>query len=200
MSLVGAVNAAEAVVMGCSAGGLHALKVVLATLRPARKVPILVVCHTASDDLQGLARLLEICSAWPVREARERERPEPGVVQLAPSGYHLLVEPSGELSLSVDGRVSFARPSIDVLFETAAMAYGPRLIGVIMTGANHDGARGLAAIRQRGGIAIVETPATAEVATMPQAALTLAGADHQASLERMGALITQLIDPRPIHP
>ena len=80
------------------------------------------------------------------------------------------------------------------------MAYGPRLIGVIMTGANHDGARGLAAIRQRGGIAIVETPATAEVATMPQAALTLAGADHQASLERMGALITQLIDPRPIHP
>lgn len=186
----------EAVVIGCSAGGLHAMKVVLAAVRPKREVPILAVCHTASDDLRGLTQLLAGSSVWPVREAREREKPEPGVVQLAPSGYHLLVEADGELSLSVDGRVSFSRPSIDVLFETAAVAYGPNLIGVVMTGANHDGAQGLATIRQKGGIGIVETPATAEVPTMPQAALTLAGADYQAPLEQIGTLITQLIDTR----
>lgn len=184
--------------MGCSAGGLKALKVVLSGLRPKRPVPVLVVCHTASDDLGGLSTLLGNVSHWPVREARERERPEAGVVQLAPSGYHLLVERDKHLALSIDKRVSFARPSIDVLFNSVASAYGAAVIGVVMTGANHDGADGLKAIRQGGGIGVVQDPKSAEVPIMPLAAIAQAGADHILGLDEIGALLTRMIDMRPV--
>ncbi len=186
--------------MGCSAGGLQALKTVLAKLRPQRQIPVIVVCHTASDDLSGLCSLLNSVSHWPVREARERERAESGVVQLAPSGYHLLVERDSQLSLSIDKRVSFARPSIDVLFSSAAIAYRSALIGVVMTGANHDGAEGLQAIRQGGGIGVVQDPKSAEVPIMPLAAITQAGADHILHLDQIGAFLTHIIDTRPVAP
>lgn len=186
----------DAVVIGCSAGGLQALKQILPTLCPTRAVPVLVACHTASDDLRGLCDLLSAVSAWPVREAREREIAAPGVIQMAPSGYHLLVERSGELSLSIDPRVSFARPSIDVLFESAAIAYGAHLAGIVMTGANHDGAQGLARVRHGGGIGVIQDPDEAEVDVMPRAALAQAGADHVLPLVRIGPFVSRLIDQR----
>lgn len=188
----------DLLVIGCSAGGLQALQRLLRGFRPKRLIPVLVVCHTASEDLSGLCTLLQRCSPWPIREAQERLSPEPGVVHLAPSGYHLLVERDGTLSLSVDERVSYARPSIDVLFESAALAFGAAVTGVILTGANHDGAAGLAQIRAAGGGAVIQDPHDAEVATMPEAALARAGADHVVPVATLGPLLQQLIDQKDV--
>ena len=181
-----------AVVMGCSAGGLKALGVLLAGLVPSLRAPVILVCHTASDDVELLCQLLQRHCALPVREARERHMPEAGVVYVAPSDYHLYLESSGDFALSVDAKVSYCRPSIDVLFESAADHYGKMLVGVVLTGANSDGARGLTAIRQAGGLALVQSPQEAEVATMPEAALALAGADHVAPLAEIAALINRV--------
>lgn len=184
-----------AVVMGCSAGGMGALRTVLSGLNPRFPRAVIVVCHTGSEDVTSFCELLEIVSTLPVREARERQIAAPGVVHLAPSGYHLLLEQDGRFSLSVDERVSFARPAIDVLFESAASACGRNLIGVVMTGANNDGAAGLRAIRRRGGSAIVQDPGDAQAAAMPQAALETAGADYCVALKGIAPLLNQLCTP-----
>ena len=181
----------RAVVIGCSAGGVHALSTVLAALNPALRVPIVLVCHTGSEDVEMLCEVLALVSRLPVQEARERHAPAPGIVHVAPSGYHLLIEADGCFALSVDARVCFSRPAIDVLFDSAALHYGAQLIGVVLTGANQDGAQGLANIRARQGLAIVQSPAEAEAATMPEAALRLAGADHTAKLADIATLINQ---------
>lgn len=184
-----------AVVMGCSAGGMGALRTVLSGLDRSFPRPVIVVCHTGSEDITTFCELLELTSRLPVREARERQCAIPGVVHMAPSGYHLLLEEDGCFALSVDERVSFARPSIDVLFESAASASGSGLIGVVMTGANNDGATGLKIIRQRGGVAIVQTPADAQAPSMPQAALDIAGADHCVPLDDIAPLLNRLCLP-----
>lgn len=182
----------SAVVMGCSAGGMGALRTVLGGLSPTFPRAVVVVCHTGSEDVTTFCELLELASTLPVREARERQLMMPGVVHMAPSGYHLLLERGGRFSLSVDERVSFARPAIDVLFETAASACGRDLIGVLMTGANNDGAAGLRAIRRHGGLAVVQDPADAQASAMPQAALDIAGADHVVPLKGIAPLLNQL--------
>ncbi len=182
----------EAIVVGCSAGGLRALQRLLADLRPALPVPVIVVCHTGSEDVGLLCELLSRHSSMPVIEARERTEPARGVVHIAPSGYHLLMERDRSFSLSVDPKVCFVRPAIDVLFESAADAYGTGLAGVVMTGANEDGAAGLRTLRQHGGIALVQDPAEAEAAEMPRAALALAGADHVLPLPELGPMLNQL--------
>lgn len=181
-----------AVVMGCSAGGMGALRTVLGGLHRHFPRAVVVVCHTGSEDVTTFCELLELTSTLPVREARERQSMVPGIVHVAPSGYHLLLERDGCFSLSVDGRVSFARPAIDVLFETAASACGKDLIGVVMTGANNDGAAGLQAIRRRGGLAIVQDPLDAQASAMPQAAIETAGADHVVPLGDIAPLLNQL--------
>ncbi|MFC4822011.1 chemotaxis protein CheB [Dokdonella ginsengisoli] len=185
-------SAPPAVVMGCSAGGMGALRTVLGGLSSNFPRAVVVVCHTGSEDVTTFCELLELASALPVREARERQSMAPGVVHMAPSGYHLLLERGGRFSLSVDERVSFARPAIDVLFETAASACGKDLIGVVMTGANNDGAAGLRAIRRRGGVAIVQDPLDAQASAMPQAAIETAGADHVVPLEGIAPLLNRL--------
>jgi two-component system, chemotaxis family, protein-glutamate methylesterase/glutaminase len=187
--------APRTVVIGCSAGGMGALRVVLSGLRADFACAIVVVCHTGSDDVSTLCELLGMTSVLPVREARERERCAAGVVDVAPSGYHLLLEQDGRFSLSVDERVAFARPAIDVLFESAAAALGGAVIGIVMTGANNDGAAGLKRVRERGGVAIVQDPADAEVATMPKAALDHAGADHCVALAAIAPLLNRLCMP-----
>ena len=181
-----------AVVIGCSAGGMQALRTVLAGLNPALASPIIVVCHTGSQDVSLLCELLGAVSALPVVEACERQQPQPGVVHVAPAGYHLLLEQGRHFALSVDARVAFSRPAIDVLFETAAQAYADRLIGVVMTGANSDGASGLKAIRAHGGLAIVQEPADAHAAAMPRAAIETAGADHCVPLDAIAPLLNRL--------
>lgn len=188
-------EAPKAVVMGCSAGGMRAMRTILADLHAQFPWPLVAVCHTGSEDVGTLCDLLAMVSALPVEEAREREHPRRGVVHVAPSGYHLLFERCGRLSLSVDDRVAFARPAIDVLFETAAEACSGGLIGVVLTGANADGAAGLRTLRKRGGIGIVQDPDDAEVAAMPEAALATAGADYCVPLREIAPLLNRLCPP-----
>jgi two-component system chemotaxis response regulator CheB len=185
----------EAIVMGCSAGGLNALHAVLEGLDARLPQAIVVCCHTGSSDVGLLCELLSHYSALPVTEARERAPVIGGHVHVAPTGYHLLIEPSRHFALSVDGRVAYSRPSIDVLFESAAEAYRSSLIGVVMTGANRDGALGLAEIRSQGGYAIVEDPTTAHAAAMPRAALDTAGTDACLPLADIAALLNRLCLP-----
>ncbi len=187
--------APQAVVLGCSAGGLAALETVLAQLDPALPQALIVCCHTGSSDVGLFCELLALHSALPVAEAAERHPARGGVVHVAPSGYHLLLETDHRFSLSIDPKVCYSRPAIDVLFASAAAAYRERLVGVLMTGANHDGASGLAEIRRRGGIAVVQDPQDAEAPSMPQAALDLAGADHCLPLQQIGPLLNRLCLP-----
>ncbi|HEY9130758.1 MAG TPA: chemotaxis protein CheB [Dyella sp.] len=182
----------RAIVIGCSAGGLNALERLLAELDTALPATVIICAHTGSSDVELLCELLSRHSRLPVIEAAEREPAHVGVVQVAPSGYHLLVEHDARFALSVDPKVNFCRPSIDVLFTSAADAYRDTLIGVLLTGANQDGARGLADIRRQGGVAIVQDPGDAEVATMPQAGLDIAGADYCVPLNDLAPLLNRL--------
>jgi two-component system chemotaxis response regulator CheB len=165
------VIAPRAVVIGASAGAIQALSRILPALPADYPLPILVVVHVPADRNNILAPLFEAKCAVTVREAEDKEPVLPGVVYFAPPDYHLLVEAEGTLSLSSDEQVLHSRPSIDVLFESAADAYGASLIGIILTGANADGASGLKAIADAGGTAIVEDPSGAYADAMPLAAL-----------------------------
>ena len=185
----------QAIVIGCSAGGLTALESLFARLDPALPQAMAVCCHTGSATVDLLCELLAKHATLPVEEARERAPMHGGVIHVAPSGYHLLVETNRRFALSVDQRVSFARPSIDVLFESAAEAWRDALIGIVLTGANSDGARGLLRVRQCGGIAIVQDPTEAESPAMPAAALERAGADFCLPLADIAPLINRLCLP-----
>lgn len=182
----------RAIVIGVSTGGVHALAMLLGRLPAGFPIPILIVQHIGAESGDGLARLLDRQSALRVKEADEQDELAPATVYLAPANYHLLVESGGILSLSADAPVSYARPSVDVLFESAADAFGPQLIGIVLTGANFDGSRGLARIKQKGGIAIVQDPADAEAAQMPQAALAATAVDHTVTLAEMVPLLQKL--------
>lgn len=185
----------SAIVVGCSAGGLDALKILLAGLDRQLSQPVLVCCHSGSETVELLCELLARVSPLPVVEAVERQPVRGGIVHLAPAGYHLLIEGNRHFALSVDPRVSHARPSIDLLFASAAEAWRDALVGLILTGANADGAEGLRQLRRHGGCAIVQSPESAMARTMPQAALDLAGAEHCVSLEAIAALLNQLCSP-----
>ncbi len=163
--------APEAVVIGASAGALEVLSNLLPGLPADYRLPILIVVHLPPDKTGLLAELLGARCAIRVREAEDKESIEPGVAYFAPSDYHLLVEQDKRLSLSDDEPVLFSRPSIDVLFESAADAYGGGLVGVVLTGANSDGAKGLKAVVEAGGVAVVQSPGSAYAVAMPEAAI-----------------------------
>jgi two-component system chemotaxis response regulator CheB len=182
----------QAVTIGVSTGGVHALQKLLGQLPEDFPLPILIVQHIGPESGSGLAKLLDECCALNVKEADEQDEILPGTVYLAPPNYHLLVEQEGFLSLSADPHVSFARPSVDVLFESAAEVFGPGLIGVVLTGANFDGSRGLRTIKQKGGVAIVQDPADAEARQMPQAAMAATEVDYLVALEDVAALLRKL--------
>lgn len=185
-----------AVVIGCSTGGLQALSTVLSGLRADLPVPVIVLCHRGQDDDSGLlVELLARQSPLPVREAEERQPVTPGIVHLAPSGYHLLIEAERRFMLSADIRVRFVRPSVDVLFASAADVYAELLLAVVLTGANDDGAEGLVQVRQRGGYALVQDPKEAEAPQMPLAALTRAGADEVLTLSAVARRINECCCP-----
>lgn len=187
----------KAVVIGVSTGGVSALKRILAALPADFPLPVLVTAHITPDSDDGLAVLLDTLCAVRVKEADERETMTPGTVYLAPANYHLLVERNGHLAFSIDSPVNFARPSVDVLFESAAGVYGPALIGVIMTGAGIDGSKGLLKIKNSGGVTIVQDPANAEMDSMPRSALQLHRADHVVLLEKIPDLLTRLVAEGP---
>jgi two-component system chemotaxis response regulator CheB len=186
----------SAVVIGVSTGGVLALQKLLGELPANFSLPVLIVQHIGPEAGSGLAKLLDDRCALRVKEADEQDEVLPGTVYLAPPNYHLLVEREGGLSLSEDPHVSFARPSIDVLFESAAAVFGPTLIGVILTGANSDGSQGLRAVKEKGGVAIVQDPADAEARQMPLSALAATGVDYVVALEGIAALLQKLAPRR----
>ncbi|HCV75753.1 chemotaxis protein CheB [Pseudomonas oryzihabitans] len=159
------------IVIGASAGGLQVLLRLLSTLPASYSLPLAVVLHLPDDRTSRLAELFQARLALRVREAEDKDAILPGTLYFAPPGYHLLVEDDFTLSLSRDEPVQFSRPSIDVLFESATDALGEQVCGILLTGANHDGASGLHALAQNGGVTVVQSPQSAEVPTMPEAAL-----------------------------
>lgn len=181
----------EIVVVGTSIGGLKALQTLLSSLPAEFSLPVVVVQHRGKDSGTGLLEFLAQVSSLPVTEPEDKESILPGNIYLAPRDYHLLVQ-GRSFALSTDSPVGFARPSVDVLFESAADEYGERAIGVILTGANHDGARGLAAIKARGGTTLVEAPATAACPQMPEAAIARTEVDCILPLEEIAPQLEKL--------
>lgn len=182
----------ELIVMGASLGGLKAMEVILAGLPAALPLPIVAVLHRdARSDVDLGAYLQGFCSLA-VGEAEDKDNIQVGRVYLAPADYHLLVERSGALALSTDAPVANARPSVDVLFESAADAYGDRLIGVVLTGASRDGARGSGRIKALGGTVLVQDPATAESGLMPGAAVAAAAPDRVLPLAQIAPALVEL--------
>jgi two-component system, chemotaxis family, protein-glutamate methylesterase/glutaminase len=182
----------KAVVIGVSAGGFRALSVVLPGLVRTLPLPVLIVQHmSASSDLYLVEHLQQICQLQ-VKLAEDKETPRAGVIYLAPPDYHLLVEADYSLALSLENRVNYSRPSIDVLFESAAEVYFDSLIGIIMTGASADGARGLMKIKKCGGLTVVQAPETAEADTMPKSAIDFVAVDHIVPLDRLSQFLNTL--------
>jgi two-component system chemotaxis response regulator CheB len=182
----------EAVVMGASAGGVEALLSLLGPLRPGFVLPIIIVLHLPEERRSQLAEVFARRLAMPVLEAIDKQDVEPGTVYFATPGYHLSVEQDRTLSLSLEDRRHHSRPSIDFLFESAAHVYGSGLAAVLLTGANHDGAQGLAEVKNYGGLTIVQDPDDAQVATMPLAALKLQQPDHVLPIHGIGRLLVEL--------
>jgi len=180
------------VVIGVSTGGVKALRVVLENLPADFPLPVLIVQHISPESGDGMARLLDEQCAIRVKEADAGEEIGPAIVYLAPPDYHLLVDAGGILALSVDPPVCYARPSVDVLFESAADVFGPGVIGVILTGANHDGSQGLKAIQRAGGMSIVQDPRDAEADEMPNAAIAATRVEHVLPLGEIAPLLRQL--------
>lgn len=188
-------NEFEAVVVGVSAGGFKALKELLGGLPADFPLPVLIVQHLAPTSGPDFAELLDNVCPPKVKEADEGEFAAPGTVYLAPANYHLLLEKDGSLSLSTDPAVSYSRPSIDVLFESAAEACGAALIGIVLTGANYDGSAGLERVKALGGFTIVQDPNDAEVNCMPQSALERSPPDRVLPLGKIAALLRKLAGP-----
>ncbi|MGH9945523.1 MAG: chemotaxis protein CheB [Pyrinomonadaceae bacterium] len=182
----------EIVCVGASAGGLAAVQTLLSGLAGDFALPVVIVQHRGRTGGEGLGGFLQRHCALPVSEPDDKDEIQSGHVYVAPRDYHLLVGRREGFALSTSAPVNFARPSIDLLFESAADAWGPGALGVVLTGANRDGALGLARIKERGGGAIVQEPASAQVREMPDAAIALARPDHVAALPEIAALLNQL--------
>lgn len=181
----------ELVVIGCSLGGMHALNTILSSLGHDFHVPVAVVQHRHKRSNENLPDYFRRSTHLCVVDAIDKQWIKPDCVYFAPADYHLLVE-RGAFSLSVDAAVAHSRPSIDVLFESAADAYADRVVGVILTGMNDDGARGARRIKHRGGFVIAQDPKTAEAPAMPQAAIDAAAVDRILPLDRIGPFLVEL--------
>ncbi|MCD4773663.1 MAG: chemotaxis protein CheB [Bacteroidales bacterium] len=182
----------QAIVIGTSAGGLNALKIVFSSLHENFSIPILVVQHISSHSDNYITKFFNNLCMLNVKEADEKEKIEPGNIYFAPPNFHMMVEEDKSISLSVDKKVNFSRPSIDVLFETAVYAYCPALIGIILTGANNDGAKGLKLINDNGGLTIAQNPKTAETRTMPQEAINISKTNNILDLEEIGKFLNKI--------
>jgi len=182
----------EAVLIGVSWGGMAALPNIFAPLPSDFPVPIVVVQHLhPRQDGHYLEHINRSC-ALAVREAENMAPIRSGVVYFAPANYHLLIEDDRTFLLSVDEKVHFCRPAIDVLFESAVDVYGGGLIGIILTGANQDGTAGLKVIKKRGGLAIVQDPVTAEATVMPQNAIDNVAVDYILPLEEIAVQLQKI--------
>ena len=180
----------DAVAIGASAGGVEVLSVLLSSLPASCRASFFIVMHIPRERPSLLAEVFNARCALPVREAEDKEPVQPGTVYFAPPDYHLLLDRGPILALSSDEPVHFSRPSIDVLIESAADIYGERLLGLILTGANQDGAAGLAAVGRAGGRTVVQDPESAAVAYLPQAALQQGPVDFILSPTQLQSVFT----------
>lgn len=177
-------------------GGGHALQIFLKGLPKEFPVPVIIVQHRGKAADPVLSRVLQDDCALPVCEPEDKEPIVAGRVYIAPADYHLLVEP-GSLALSTESPVHHARPSVDVLFESAAQAYGSSVVGVVLTGANEDGAQGAARIKARGGLVVVQDPTSAERPEMPAAAIKVAPVDQILPLPQIATFVVGLCSGQP---
>lgn len=183
----------ELIVIGTSWGGLQAIEILLSGLPKDFPLAIAIAQHRQRNAGDLLCNLLQRHSVLPVLEVEDKVAISPGYVYLAPADYHLLVEP-GNFALSIEAPVLYSRPSIDLLFESAADAYTDRAIGVILTGANKDGSQGLATLKRRGGLAIVQEPSEAESSSMPTAAIAATQVDYILPLTKISSCLINLAD------
>ena len=181
------------IVIGGSAGSLEILMHVLSQLNPAFMIPIVVVMHRKATNDSSLTELLASRSRLPVTEPEEKEQILPGTVYICPADYHLLIEKDRTFSLDFSEKVNFSRPSIDVTFESAAEVYGATLIGILLSGANADGSKGMKKISENGGHTIVQQPSSAEVGFMPQQALNLIKPDSVLHGNEIGSYLRNLL-------
>jgi len=183
------------IMIGCSLGGLKALPILLSGISRGSVTPIVIVQHRDRDiNTAGLlTQMLQKSSGMVLEEAEDKTPIAPSHVYLAPSDYHLLIE-QDHFQLSTELPVAFARPSIDVAFESAARCYGSSLIGIILTGTGSDGAKGLAHIERRGGLAVVQEPSTAEQGSMPLAAIAATSAAKVLPLDEIATFLNSLAD------
>jgi two-component system, chemotaxis family, protein-glutamate methylesterase/glutaminase len=182
----------EAIVVGASAGGVQALSELLPALPRGAQVSVFVVLHLPRDRPSLLVEVFAHKCALTVREAQDKEPVAPGTIYFAPANYHLLIDEGPQLALSVDELVHHSRPSIDVLFESAAEVYRERLLGVILTGANEDGAAGLAAVHDAGGITVIQEPQSAQASLMVLSALQRCTPDRVLPLAEIAQLFGSL--------
>ena len=182
----------KAIAIGASAGGYEALNELFSHLSDRFPLPVVVAQHVHATQDGSFTEHFDRRCALRVKEADEKEAIEPGHIYFAPPNYHLLIERDETFSLSIDAKVNYSRPSIDVLFESAAYAWSSRLIGILLTGASSDGARGMRAIRDRGGLTIAQKPQTAKYPVMPQSAIDTGAVDRVMTLGEIGELLTTL--------
>jgi two-component system chemotaxis response regulator CheB len=185
----------EAIVMGASSGGMNALKLLFSALPVDFSIPIIIVQHISPRSDNHWIKLLNNNSKLYLKEADEKENIEQGKVYIAPPNYHLMIESNKTFSLTIDERVNYSRPSIDVLFESAAEAYKNKLIGVILTGSNNDGTKGIKRIKEYGGLIIAQDPETAESSYMPASAIAAIQPDYILALENIIELLIKLDKP-----
>jgi len=182
----------EAIVIGVSSGGMNVMKIMFSLLPKDFNTSIIIVQHISPRSDNQWIKLLNEKSKLHIKEADEKEKIENGNVYIAPPNYHLLIEKDKTFSLTIDERVNFARPSIDVLFESAADAYKNKLIGIILTGSNNDGTNGIKRIQECGGLTIIQNPETAESDYMPKSAIVAIQPDYILSIEEIIKLLIKI--------
>ncbi len=186
-------NSYKAIVIGGSAGSFQPVTKILSSLREKFDMPIFVCLHRLKHIRSGYVEALSIKTKCSIVEPFDKDKIKTGTVYLAPSNYHMLIEIDNTISLSTEKPVNHSRPAIDLLFETASYAYNDKLIGIILSGANSDGAAGLRVIQERGGVAIVQDPNDAQIKTMPKEALKETNTENIFSLNQIIDYIKQKI-------
>lgn len=182
----------EAIVIGVSSGGMNAMKIIFSAMPAHFSIPMIIVQHLGANSDGQWITLLNDKSQLEIKEADEKEKIEKGIIYIAPPNYHLLIEKDKTFSLTIDERVNYARPSIDVLFESAAEAYRNKLIGIVLTGANNDGTKGIKRIQECGGLTIIQDPKTAESAYMPKAAIAAIEPNFIGSLDDIAEFLIKI--------
>lgn len=183
----------KVVVIGGSAGSLKALILLLSNLPAGFLIPLIAVVHLHPSGESGLIQYFKNKTSLLVKEALDKDKMLPGTFYLAPSGYHLLIEPDGTFCLSIDEKVNYARPSIDVLFESAAFAFGDKVIAILLTGSNLDGAEGICKIKHSGGLTIAQDPVSAEYPVMPRHAIETGNIDLVLTIPEMCTYLKRAI-------